>query len=83
MKVCTNDDIVRFLLESEAIRPEDEVAFDIPLKEMGVDSLDKFNLFLLIEENYGVTASDDEFASLNTVTAVAEFVSARLREASS
>lgn len=74
MERCANEDIVRFLMESEAIGESDEIAFDMPLKQLGVDSLDKFNLFLLVEEKFSVTVPDEDFAALDTIQAITDYI---------
>jgi acyl carrier protein len=77
MKTCSNEDIVRLLIESAALEEGDEVIVDAPLKQMGVQSLDKFNVFLLIEDRYGIQVPDDEFDQLDTIEAIATYVSGK------
>lgn len=74
MNTCTPDDITQLLIESDAISADDEVLTDAPLKQMGVQSLDKFNLFLLVEEKFGVQVPDEEFDNLDTITTIATYV---------
>lgn len=80
MSTCTNNDIVKLLIESEALAEGDQVLFDASLKEMGVTSLDKFNLFLLIEERFGVQVPDDDFAALQTINEIVAYISKRQKE---
>ncbi len=75
MNACTNEDITQLLIESDAMAEGDEVLVDAPLKQMGVQSLDKFNLFLLVEERYGVAIPDEDFEKLDTISAIASYVS--------
>ena len=74
MAACTNADVVQLLIESDALTEDDEVIEDAPLKQMGIQSLDKFNVFLLIEEKYGVEVPDDDFDKLDTIQAIASYV---------
>ncbi|MCB1230177.1 MAG: acyl carrier protein [Verrucomicrobiae bacterium] len=75
MNACTNEDIIQLLIESDALAEGDEVLVDAPLKQMGIQSLDKFNLFLLVEERHGVQIPDEDFEKLDTVSAIAAYVS--------
>lgn len=78
MKTCTNSDVVQLLIESDALAEDDEILPYAPLKQMGVQSLDKFNLFLLIEERFEVLVPDDEFERLDSISSIAEYISANL-----
>lgn len=80
MSTCTNNDIVKLLIESEALSEGDQVLFDVPLNEMGVTSLDKFNLFLLIEERFGIQVPDDDFTVLQTINEIVAYISKRQTE---
>lgn len=77
MSTCTNTDIVNLLIESEALTHEIPVSYDASFKEMGITSLDKFNLFLLIEERFGIQVPDADFAALNNINETVAYVSKR------
>ncbi len=77
MSTCTTDDIVKLLKETEALKEGNSVLFDAPLKAMGVTSLDKFNLFLLIEERFGIQVPDADFEALDTINDIVAYVSKR------
>ena len=78
MKTCTNNDIIRLLIESDAMAETDEFLPDVPLKQMGIQSLDKFNLFLLIEESFDLEIPDDQLERLDSISSIAEYVTANL-----
>lgn len=51
---------------------------DISLDDQGVDSLDKANLFLHIEETFNIKISTEEFIELNTIDKITKHINAML-----
>ncbi|MBO6792758.1 MAG: hypothetical protein JJ895_02515 [Balneolaceae bacterium] len=47
---------------------------DSNLTDQGIESLDTFDFFLQVEEDFGVTVSDDKMEDLNTVNKIVEYV---------
>lgn len=48
------------------------------LSEQGIESLDTFDLFLRVEEDYGVTVSDEEIEELNTIQKIVDHINNNL-----
>ncbi len=44
------------------------------LTDQGLESLDTFDFFLQIEDDYGVKVSDDQMDKLNTVQKIVDYV---------
>jgi acyl carrier protein len=44
------------------------------LKEAGIDSLEVMNVFLAIEEKYGIKISDEDIDELNTIDAIVAYL---------
>jgi len=44
------------------------------LTDQGLESLDTFDFFLQIEDDYGVKVSDDQMGKLNTVQKIVDYV---------
>ncbi len=74
MKV-TNADIKRLMKECGILA---SVQDDLPFNEQRVDSLDKTNLFLHIEESYGCKIGADDYARLNTINDIVGFLNENL-----
>ena len=54
---------------------EDEITLDTSFKEdLGVDSLDLFELVMALEEEFGVESPTEDLETLTTVGAVAKYV---------
>ena len=54
---------------------EDEITLDTSFKEdLGVDSLDLFELVMALEEEFGVEIPTEDLETLTTVGAVAKYV---------
>ena len=56
----------------------DDFDADTKLVELGVESLDTFDLFLQIEEDFGVTVSDEEIENLDTIQKIMDKVNQEL-----
>ena len=70
----TRNRILELMVKSDAIDDPDEIRSDMVLRKQGIDSLDIFNLFLLIEETFGVTIPDDDMDKLDTLDAIVAYV---------
>ncbi len=44
------------------------------LTDQGLESLDTFDFFLQIEDDYGVKVSDDQMDKLNTIQKIVDYV---------
>jgi acyl carrier protein len=75
-----------------AVKPEDIVALFLefapdlrigegdlqrPLADLGVDSLDKANVLLEVQERLGVVVPDEDMDSLDSVSAIADYINSR------
>lgn len=49
----------------------------MPFKDIDIDSLEVANVFLMVEEKFGIKISDADAESLRTVTDLIQFVEAR------
>lgn len=47
---------------------------NVDLSDQGIESLDTFDFFLRIEEEYGVEVSDDKMVELNTIQKIVDYV---------
>ena len=52
--------------------PVDQVADDTPLKDLGADSLDLYEMSMNLEEEFGVEFEDEELMQMTTISAVVE-----------
>lgn len=48
------------------------------VEDLGADSLEIVDMLMAIEENFGITVSDEEALTLKTVKDVAEFIERKL-----
>ena len=66
--------LVRALAEQFGV-DEDSISPDTSLMEdLGADSLEIVDMLMALEENFGITVSDEEALTLKTVKDVAEFI---------
>ncbi len=62
--------------------PPDELTEDTTFDEMGIDSLDGFNMLFMLEEEFNITISSDQAGDLRTVRQVIEGIKRELGEKS-
>lgn len=68
-------DIIAKQLRAEA----DEITEDTNvMDDLGADSLDVVEILMAIEENFGVTVSDEEIPNLKTVRDIVEYVESNM-----
>jgi len=48
------------------------------VEDLGADSLDIVEMLMAIEENFGITVSDEEAMTLKTIRDVADFIEGKL-----
>ena len=58
-------------LETSRLKP------DSSLRDLGMDSMDKMNLLLSLEQRYGIKISDEEAQYLDSLSAITQFISTR------
>ncbi|WP_027119961.1 phosphopantetheine-binding protein [[Mycoplasma] testudinis] len=62
-------DHLREIIKQEHLKTNhlDEKALDVPFKELGLDSLDLFQVIVALEKRLNVTLNDEVLMSLKTV----------------
>ncbi len=68
-------DLVNIIIENCPTVTIKEAQYQTDLSDLGVDSLDMSAVLLAIEEKYDVKISDEEGQHLNTIDAIAGFIS--------
>ena len=63
----------QFEVEAEQLMPETDIIADL-----GADSLDLVELIMQLEEEYGISVSDEGVYQYTTVGAIAEFIESQL-----
>lgn len=58
-------------------KPLDKIPDDGILKDLGFDSLDRFNVLLEVEMQTGVSIPDEDVASLQSIRSIYEYVASR------
>ena len=78
----TFEDLKRILVDRVGL-PEEDVKDDpsLTFDEMGLDSLAFVEIQLAMEQDYGVSVSDEDAENIHTVGEAIEFANQRLTEA--
>lgn len=73
MQIDIND-IIGIIELADTMADVESLKNDEPLSEQDVDSLDMANIFLMIEERYGIKINNEDSKDLNTVNAIVDFL---------
>lgn len=66
-------EIVKKKLKNKEIRPEDS------LKNLGLDSLDKADIMIRIEDEFNIEFTEDEMSSIDTVAKLIDTIESKLK----
>ena len=66
-------EIVKKKLKNKEIRPEDS------LKSLGIDSLDKADIMIRIEDEFNIEFTEDEMSSIDTVAKLIDTIESKLK----
>lgn len=66
-------EIVKKKLKNKEIRPEDS------LKSLGLDSLDKADIMIRIEDKFNIEFTEDEMSSIDTVAKLIDTIESKLK----
>ncbi|CDD23428.1 acyl carrier protein 2 [Firmicutes bacterium CAG:345] len=66
-------EIVKKKLKNKEIRPEDS------LKSLGLDSLDKADIMIRIEDEFNIEFTEDEMSSIDTVAKLIDTIESKLK----
>ena len=75
---ATVENIKEVIEQAEVLGDVSELQNDIKLSEQGIDSLDIVNIYLLIEEKFGVFISDEDLEQVKTIDDIIGYVNAKL-----
>lgn len=50
------------------------IKVDVPFKQAGIDSLEMMNVFLGVEEKFGIQISDEDILDLNTIDNIVSYL---------
>ncbi|QNM93411.1 acyl carrier protein [Mycoplasma sp. Pen4] len=67
-----NNNQETILNELKKISKKKNLSLDDKVRELGIDSLDMAELLFEAEEKFGVTISDEQLTSINTISDVLE-----------
>jgi acyl carrier protein len=74
MSTFTKATIVKLLTELGTIESGYDFDENVALDKQGVDSLDKMNLFVSIEEEYNISVPDEDFERLSTINDMVDYL---------
>ena len=66
-------EIVKKKLKNKEIRPEDS------LKSLGLDSLDKADIMIRIEDEFNIEFTEDDMSSIDTVAKLIDTIDSKLK----
>ncbi|TLD84601.1 acyl carrier protein [Helicobacter sp. MIT 11-5569] len=73
-----NNKVIREILQEIDILGEvDELSDDLGLVDQGVDSLDMANLYLKLEEHFGIKIPDSDLHLVQSINGIREYLKER------
>ena len=72
------ESILSLIQESKAVEDATKLRDDVKLSDQGIDSLEFFNVLLLISEKYGIDIPDEDSDHLNTINQIIEYLNRNL-----
>jgi acyl carrier protein len=73
-----SDDEVLDLIAKEALLDRDKLRRDLPLKDVGIASLDVISILFEVEDRYGVHVEEGDFADCGTLGAFVDILKSRV-----
>lgn len=71
----TVDEIRNILEKADTMADMDTLENDVPLTEQDVDSLDMANIYLLLEEQYGIKIPNTDLGKLKSIDDIVSYLS--------
>lgn len=75
---ATIDNVKEVIAEAEVLGDVSDMKNDLPLSEQGIDSLDVVNVYLLLEEKFGVKIPDEDLGKVQTIDDIIEYINTKL-----
>ncbi len=71
----TADKVKNIILSAKLSFDQSKLDNDTTFSDMGIDSLDSFNIFLALEESLGIKIPDEDVDALTTVNDLVSYLS--------
>jgi len=75
---ATIENVKEVIAEAEVLGDASDMQSDIALREQGIDSLDVVNVYLLLEEKFGIKIPDEDLNQVQTIDAIVEYINKQL-----
>ncbi|OGX06023.1 MAG: hypothetical protein A3G87_08415 [Omnitrophica bacterium RIFCSPLOWO2_12_FULL_50_11] len=74
----TREDVLAAIHIAKAVQDVTKLRDDVKLSDQGIDSLEIFNVLLVISEKYDIDIPDEDSDHLNTIKQIVEYLNRRL-----
>lgn len=74
----TAEEIKTLIEETGALIEGESIVDDVALTDQGVDSLDLINIYLAIEERYGIKIPDNDLDQVRSVADIVAYIQTKL-----
>lgn len=75
---ATIENVREVIAEAEVLGDVSDMKNDIALTEQGIDSLDVVNIYLLLEEKFGIKIPDEDLGKVQTIDDIIEYINTKL-----
>jgi len=73
------ESILSLIQETKAVEDATKLRDDVKLSDQGIDSLEFFNILLLISEKYDIDIPDEDSDHLHTINEIIEYLNRPLK----
>ena len=77
MKNATSEKVLELLVQTGLCENTSEIDVDVTLMKQGLDSIDFLQLYLAVEEEYGIKILDEDMPALGSVTDIVNYTNAK------
>jgi len=67
-------EIIQIIHDAQTQIEMSKLSSEVDLREIGADSLDMMNIFLAVQEKFGVEVPDEEIENLTSVADICNFI---------
>lgn len=76
--IVTREDVLAAIEQAKAVKDVNKLRDEMKLSDQGIDSLEIFNVLLIISEKYDLDIPDEDSDYLNTIKDIVDYLNRRL-----
>lgn len=74
---ATLENVTAVIVKADVLTEVEELDSGLPLADQGMDSLDMYDFYLLLEEEFDIKIPDDDIDKVLTINAIVEYINSK------